>query len=78
MDEQPAKTFVKVNNATFTWINSPVLRNITLDLQKETLLCVAGPVGSGKSTLLMAVLNELTASEGSVEVQGRIAYASQV
>ncbi|XP_037538989.1 cystic fibrosis transmembrane conductance regulator [Nematolebias whitei] len=56
---------------------TPVLRNISLCLDKGTMLAVAGSTGSGKSSLLMMILGELVPSEGTVRHSGRISYSSQ-
>uniref|UniRef100_A0A3Q2ZQM0 Cystic fibrosis transmembrane conductance regulator n=2 Tax=Kryptolebias marmoratus TaxID=37003 RepID=A0A3Q2ZQM0_KRYMA len=56
---------------------TPVLRNISLCLEKGTMLAVAGSTGSGKSSLLMMILGELVPSEGKVRHSGRISYSSQ-
>ncbi|KAI9595888.1 ABC transporter type 1, transmembrane domain-containing protein [Syncephalis fuscata] len=63
-----------------------VLEDITLDLMKDELLVVVGPVGSGKSSLCMAVLRELLPISGQMSVhlkprhadgKMRIAYLAQ-
>ncbi|KAI8051429.1 hypothetical protein BDF22DRAFT_690688 [Syncephalis plumigaleata] len=63
-----------------------VLNRINLDIMKDELLVVVGPVGSGKSSLCMAVLRELLPISGKIAFhvkpshasgQLRIAYLSQ-
>ena len=41
------------------------------------LLAVVGPVGAGKSSLLSALLGELLKVEGSVSIEGSVAYVPQ-
>ncbi|XP_065162919.1 probable multidrug resistance-associated protein lethal(2)03659 isoform X2 [Atheta coriaria] len=53
------------------------LSNVTLEVRPGKLLAVIGPVGSGKSSLLQAILKELPAISGSIDVCGEISYASQ-
>ncbi|KAL5474368.1 hypothetical protein EMCRGX_G026307 [Ephydatia muelleri] len=54
------------------------LQNISFNVNKDApFLAVVGPVGSGKSTLLQCLLGELHPVQGTVEVKGKIAYASQ-
>ncbi|XP_019893676.2 probable multidrug resistance-associated protein lethal(2)03659 [Musca domestica] len=53
------------------------LENIDLKIKPRTLVAVIGPVGSGKSSLIQAILGELPAETGSVNVSGTLSYASQ-
>ena len=56
----------------------PALSGVNLKVANGALVGVAGPVGSGKSSLLSAMLGELYASRGSVNVRdGQMAYAAQ-
>ncbi|GLD61634.1 cystic fibrosis transmembrane conductance regulator isoform X1 [Lates japonicus] len=56
---------------------TPVLRNISLYLEKGQMLAVAGSTGSGKSSLLMMILGELVPSEGKIRHSGRISFSPQ-
>ncbi|XP_066541227.1 cystic fibrosis transmembrane conductance regulator isoform X2 [Hoplias malabaricus] len=56
---------------------TPVLRNISLHLQKGEMLAVAGSTGSGKSSLLMTILGELVPSSGKIRHSGRVSFSSQ-
>lgn len=56
---------------------TPVLRNISLYLEKGQMLAVAGSTGSGKSSLLMMILGELVPSEGKIRHSGRVSFSSQ-
>lgn len=49
------------------------LRDINFQLKKGEAIGVIGKNGSGKSTLLQIICGTLTATEGRVETQGRIA-----
>jgi NitT/TauT family transport system ATP-binding protein len=48
----------------------PAVEGFTLDVPPGEFLCVLGPSGCGKSTVLNVVAGFLTASEGSVTVDG--------
>uniref|UniRef100_A0A8C7L7W5 Cystic fibrosis transmembrane conductance regulator n=1 Tax=Oncorhynchus kisutch TaxID=8019 RepID=A0A8C7L7W5_ONCKI len=56
---------------------TPVLKNISLYLEKGQMLAVAGSTGSGKSSLLMMILGELVPSEGKIKHSGRISFSPQ-
>ncbi|KAI5640112.1 ABC transporter domain-containing protein [Phthorimaea operculella] len=57
--------------------NTPALIDINLTIKPDTLTTIVGIVGSGKSTLLQAMLRELSASSGTLQVNGAVAYAAQ-
>jgi len=68
---------VSAHYVTNLFQDSTTLENINLDVEPGNLCAVIGPVGCGKSSLLMATLGELPSKKGSVQVKGRISYASQ-
>ncbi|XP_032003562.1 ATP-binding cassette sub-family C member 11-like, partial [Hylobates moloch] len=55
----------------------PELHKINLVVSKGMMLGVCGNMGSGKSSLLSAILEEMHLLEGSVGVQGSLAYVPQ-
>ncbi|XP_034536168.1 multidrug resistance-associated protein 9-like [Notolabrus celidotus] len=55
----------------------PSLRNVSFRLQKGRLLGVCGNVGSGKTSLICSLLEQMHLQQGSVSVDGSIAYVSQ-
>ncbi|CAO2821256.1 unnamed protein product [Amaranthus hypochondriacus] len=75
-----SKNHIRVKSANLSWdINSskPTLQNINLDVHPGEKIAICGEVGAGKSTLLAAILGEVPYTDGTVEVNGRIAYVSQ-
>ena len=54
------------------------LRDISFIVGSGQMLAITGPVGSGKTSLLMAILGELPTINGTVSVDGRIAYVPQL
>ena len=53
------------------------LKNIDFSANSSDLVAVVGEVGSGKSTFLSAVMKELELLDGSIKVNGKIAYVEQ-
>ena len=53
------------------------LPNLNFNLEKGKLTAIVGPVGCGKSSLLNSLLGEMYVKEGSVSVNGTIAYHNQ-
>jgi len=53
------------------------VHNITMHVQRGTLVAVVGRVGSGKSSLLSGLIGEMRKVSGSVDFGGRVAYCSQ-
>lgn len=71
---------IYISSASLSWEDNPskpTLRNISLEVTPGEKVAICGEVGSGKSTLLAAILGEVPVVEGTVRVQGTIAYVSQ-
>ena len=48
------------------YVEEPVLRGVSIDVPRQTVVTVIGPNGSGKSTLLKTIVGLLRGREGSV------------
>ena len=71
---------IVVDDASFTWSKEdviPTLNNITMRVNKNKLIAVVGQVGSGKSSLLSAILGDMIKTDGTVNVNGSMAYVPQ-
>ena len=53
------------------------VHDITMQVQRGTLVAVVGRVGSGKSSLLSGLVGQMRKVSGSVTFGGRVAYCSQ-
>jgi simple sugar transport system ATP-binding protein len=54
-----------------TFSRVPVLKDITLDVEDNSIHCLAGENGSGKSTLIKIIAGTIDADRGSVWIGGR-------
>lgn len=73
-------TPIVIKNASFKWDEndaSPLLLNISLEINSKKLVAVVGKVGSGKSSLLSAILGEMHKVEGDASLNGSVAYVPQ-
>ena len=72
---------IKISQLYVKWLSSDkeeTLKNINLTLKHGKITSIIGKVGSGKSSLLKVILGEIPAvRKGSVQVFGKISYASQ-
>ena len=57
--------------------SAQTLSDMNLVIPKGALVAVVGAVGSGKSSFLSAILGEMHAQTGSVNVVGSVAYCEQ-
>lgn len=58
-------------------IDTPVLRNINVELDSNDLLVVIGKIGSGKSSFLFSIMDETIKKSGTHAVNGKIAFVEQ-
>jgi iron complex transport system ATP-binding protein len=61
---------LKVNNIEFGYNSTPVLENISMDLDRSEVLGIVGPNGAGKSTLIRCIDRILTPRGGIILLDG--------
>jgi iron complex transport system ATP-binding protein len=66
---------LQAENLTVAYHGRPVLKNISLGMEKGEILALVGPNGSGKSTLIRALSGILPASRGTISLSGRLMSA---
>ncbi|XP_037958175.1 multidrug resistance-associated protein 1 isoform X4 [Teleopsis dalmanni] len=67
-----------IENGNFSWGESDVtLKNINMEVHKNTLCAIVGTVGSGKSSVIQAYLGEMDKISGHVNTVGSMAYVPQ-
>lgn len=67
-------TNISVNSVTFAYptrSDVPVLKNVTLNIEKGQTIALVGPSGSGKSSLLGILQKFYEISEGNIYINGR-------
>ncbi|XP_076167723.1 putative multidrug resistance-associated protein lethal(2)03659 isoform X2 [Ptiloglossa arizonensis] len=73
-------SLISLKNVSAKWLShksEDTLKNINIKAKVGELIAVVGQVGSGKSSLLNVILKELPVHTGSVEINGKLTYASQ-
>ncbi|XP_012274748.1 probable multidrug resistance-associated protein lethal(2)03659 [Orussus abietinus] len=71
---------ILMENCYAKWVldhEEDTLQNINIKVKPGELVAVVGQVGSGKTSLLHVLLKELPIQSGTLQVKGKIAYASQ-
>lgn len=65
--------FIKIINANFSYnINSdPIIKNVNIDIQQNSLTVLVGASGAGKSTILNALMGFLPPQSGEVLINGK-------
>ncbi len=59
---------VKVENVSFSYGDTPVLKDVSLQVEKGDFLAILGPNGGGKTTLVRILLGLLSPESGNVRI----------
>lgn len=70
------KPVIQVHNLSFSYGDTPVLKNVNLTVNSGDFVGLIGPNGGGKTTLLKLILGFLKPDSGSIEVFGKPPQAS--
>ena len=62
---------IKINNITFAYEKTPVLTDVSFDINTGDWLGILGPNGSGKTTLLKCLSRTLFPQNGTIEINER-------
>ena len=53
------------------------VRDISMEIQRGTLVALVGPVGSGKTSLLQGLIGEMRKTSGNITFGGSVGYCPQ-
>ncbi|HEY2467379.1 MAG TPA: ABC transporter ATP-binding protein [Terracidiphilus sp.] len=62
---------IEFRDLSFSYGDTPVLRNVSLKIPEGSSLAIVGPTGSGKTTLVNLISRLYEAPEGSLMIDGR-------
>ncbi|MGN1044705.1 MAG: ABC transporter ATP-binding protein, partial [Candidatus Methanomethylophilaceae archaeon] len=62
---------IRIDNVEFSYSSTPVLDDITLDIEGPGFVSILGPNGVGKSTLIHCINKILRPDSGSVLIDGK-------
>jgi ABC-type Mn/Zn transport systems, ATPase component len=72
---------IEIRDISFGYDNTPVLKNVDLDIFEEDYILVIGPNGGGKTTLLKLILGILEPWDGTItfrkDIPERLGYVPQ-
>lgn len=64
-------SFIHIQNLTFGYDDRPVLRDLSLAVEKNSFWGIVGPNGAGKSTFLNLLSGQLRPQKGTIRLDGK-------
>lgn len=64
--------FLALENISARYDQTPIVNDVSFNLQEGELACLLGPSGCGKTTVLRAISGFQTLTQGSIRLDGRI------
>jgi len=71
------ETVVSLQNVSFAYQGTPVLKEISFDIKQGEFIGIIGPNGGGKTTLLKLILGFLKPSSGKISIFGKYPSSTQ-
>lgn len=62
---------IRINNVSFQRDDKVILNDVSMDIQRGSIVAIMGPSGVGKTTILRLISGQLQPSSGSIEVNGK-------
>lgn len=63
---------IQIQNLDKTIENKPILKDISVDIEKGKLASLIGPNGAGKSTLLSAMSRLFNCDNGTISIEDKV------
>lgn len=75
----PGRKMLEAKNLEFSYTDEPLIRNVSIAIEKGQRIGIIGKNGRGKSTLLRLLIGDLQAKQGSLELSEntKIGYFGQ-
>ena len=70
MDENLKDSIIRLRNVSFQRDDKVILDDVSMDIQRGSIVAIMGPSGVGKTTILRLISGQLQPSGGSIEVNG--------
>ena len=70
MDKNLKDPIIRIKNVSFQRDDKVILDDVSLDIQRGSIVAIMGPSGVGKTTILRLISGQLQPSSGSIEVNG--------
>ncbi len=64
------KSILTIDNVSFSYGTTPILRNFHLDVKERDIISLIGPSGFGKTTLLQLIAGDLKPQSGTIFKSG--------
>ena len=74
-EPQNSDRLVRIEDLHFSYGDLPILRGLSLDIPRGSIVAILGASGSGKSTLLKLIGGQLAPSRGRVHIAGQEVHA---
>jgi len=71
IEQNKCNEIISLNDVTFAYNGTPVLKKVSLSVEKGSFVAILGPNGSAKSTLLKIMLGLLVPQSGEVRIFGQ-------
>ena len=68
---------LEINNVSKFFGDTPILKNVTMVIEKNSIVGLTGPSGSGKSTLLRCIQKLESIDSGSISCNAKIGFMFQ-
>ena len=70
-DDSLKDPIIRINNVSFQRDDKVILNDVSMDIQRGSIVAIMGPSGVGKTTILRLISGQLQPSSGSIEVNGK-------